>query len=65
MFTYMFTPLQIRGLNHIFEINESSFSRRKYNRGRIHSTGAKDFWKLGFLLPVSRRNAKSLMIFII
>ena len=63
-------PIQIGGLGHIVEIDESLFSRRKYNRGRI----VREQWifggydpatKEGFLLSVPRRNAATLMPLII
>ena len=63
-------PVQIRGPGHIVEIDESLFSRRKYNRGRIvHEQwifgGCDPATKEGFLLPVPRRNAATLMPLII
>ena len=63
-------PVQIGGPGHIVEIDESLFSRRKYNRGRIVPEqcifgGYDPATKEGFLLPVPRRNATTLMPLII
>ena len=53
-------------LGHIVEIDESLFSRRKYNQGRIVPEqnifgGYDPATKEGFLLPVPRRSAATLM----
>ena len=63
-------PVQIGGSGHTVEIDKSLFSRRNYNRGRIVPqqwiVGDYDpATKEGFLLPVPRRNAATLMPLII
>jgi len=59
-------PEPIGGENRVVEIDESLFSRRKYNRGRI----LKEQWifggydaveKKGFLVPVPARDAGTLL----
>ena len=59
-------PVQIGGPGHIVEIDKSLFSRGKYNRGRIVPEqwifgGYDPATEEGFLLPVPRRNAATLM----
>ena len=68
--TFRNNPVQIGGPGHIVEIDESLFSRRKYNRGRIVPeqwifVGYDAATKESFLLPVSRRNVATLMPLII
>ena len=63
-------PVQIGGPEHIVEIDESLFSRRKYNRERIVpeqwiSGGYDPATMEDFLLLVPRRNAATLMPLII
>ena len=62
--------MQLGGPGSIVEIDESLFSRRKYNRGRI----VEDQWifggyniatKEGLLIPVSHRDAATLLSIII
>lgn len=64
-FWLMETGEVIGGINHIVEIDESCFGRRKYNRGRIHP----QLWVIGgidrntkrcFLVMTRRRNAATL-----
>ena len=63
-------PVQIGSPGHLVEIDESLFSRRKYNRRTIVPEqwifGGYDLaTKEGFLLPVPCRNAATLMPLII
>ena len=59
-------PVQLGGLGMTVEINESIFTRRKYNRGRM----VREQWVFGgidtttkkcFLVPVERRDAATLL----
>ena len=59
-------PVAIGGVNHVVEIDESAWTKRKYNRGRLVSTQ----WVFGgidrdtrqcFAVPVDRRDAATLM----
>ena len=68
--SHLNNPVQIGGPGHIVEIDESLFSRRKYNRGKIVPEqwifgGYDPATKEGFLLPVPRQNATTLMPLII
>ena len=59
-------PEQIGGEDRVVEIDESLFARRKYNRGRIVAEqwifgGYDPVAKKGFLVPVPRRDAATLL----
>ena len=59
-------PQEIGGVDRVVEIDESLFARRKYNRGRVvpeqWNFGGYDLVdKKGFLVPVPRRDAATLL----
>ncbi|XP_065064355.1 uncharacterized protein LOC135690664 [Rhopilema esculentum] len=63
---FLNNPQQIGGPGRIVEIDESLFSKRKYNRGRILPQnwifgGYDPVDKKGFLVPVPRRDAVTLL----
>jgi hypothetical protein len=63
---FLNNPSPIGGINHVVEIDESLFARRKYNRGRIVPEqwilgGYDQQTKHGFLVPVPRRDAATLL----
>ena len=63
---FLNNPVQLGGPGRVVEIDESLFSRRKYNRGRIIPEqwifgGYEPAAKEGFLVPVPRRDAATLL----
>ena len=63
---FLNNPVPIGGLGHVVEIDESLFAKRKYNRGRLIAEqwifGGYDIeTKHGFLVPVARRDAATLL----
>ena len=59
-------PQQSGGVDRVVEIDESLFARRKYNRGRVVPEqwifgGYDPVDKKGFLVPVPRRDAATLL----
>ena len=59
-------PEQIGGAGRVVEIDESLFSKRKYNRGRVLQEqwifgGYDPVDKKGFLVPVPKRDAATLL----
>ena len=63
---FLNNPVPIGGVGHIVEIDESLFARRKYNRGRLVPEtwifgGYDQQTKHGFLVPVPRRDAATLL----
>ena len=63
---FLNNPVAIGGPGHIVEIDESLFARRKYNRGRVVPEqwilgGYDQETRHGFLVPVDRRDAATLL----
>ena len=59
-------PVRIGGVGHTVQIDESVFTRRKYNRGRMIREqwvfgGIDTQTKAGFMVPVDRRDAATLL----
>ena len=59
-------PVRIGGVGHTVQIDESAFTRRKYNRGRMIREqwvfgGIDTQTKAGFMVPVDRRDAATLL----